>query len=541
MDWEEMFEPKFLSRGKAYFKDGCVTDLQYDDGILSAVVEGTEDYDVSITLENDIPSDMECSCPYAEDGNLCKHMAAVLYAYDAGNVKSQPKDRKQKPSVQELIANAAPEILRSFLCNAVMHDKALCSDLELYINRAAGEIDLTAYQKNIKTTIHQYEDRHHFIDYYHASGFIDEMMEYLDDDISDLLECGHIPEVFSLCNFLFKAVSDVDMDDSDGELTMFGERTAELWKEMIARADSVQKKEMFHWFYSHLRDYVIDYMEDYITEVFFECFEEQEYLKQKIGIVDKQIAETTQTAYAFHHLILRRIRLMEQLKVPSKEILTYCKEYESLSDVRKYLVKWYLSHRQKEKAIELLERSIMMDQNYAGLVKEYRIQLKDLYRKNGAKEKYCEHLRKLVTDFGDIAFFRELKAYYSETEWETVRETIFTETKSWYLNDFYAEDQLYDRLMQSVSAQGSIYTVQRYEKVLAKQYPAEILQIYVNELEKAAAHPCTRKSYQEWAKTLTHMKKITGGADCVKGIVNDWREKYKNRPALMDELTKAGL
>ena len=165
MDWEEMFEPKFLSRGKAYFKDGCVTDLQYDDGILSAVVEGTEDYDVSITLENDIPSDMECSCPYAEDGNLCKHMAAVLYAYDAGNVKSQPKGRKQKPSVQELIANADPEILRSFLCNAVMHDKALCSDLELYINRAAGEIDLTAYQKNIKTTIHQYEDRHHFIDY----------------------------------------------------------------------------------------------------------------------------------------------------------------------------------------------------------------------------------------------------------------------------------------------------------------------------------------------------------------------------------------
>ena len=24
--------------------------------------------------------EMECTCPYAEDGNYCKHMAAVLYA-----------------------------------------------------------------------------------------------------------------------------------------------------------------------------------------------------------------------------------------------------------------------------------------------------------------------------------------------------------------------------------------------------------------------------------------------------------------------------
>lgn len=32
-----------------------------------------------IEIEEDRVYDMHCSCPYAEEGNYCKHMAAVLY------------------------------------------------------------------------------------------------------------------------------------------------------------------------------------------------------------------------------------------------------------------------------------------------------------------------------------------------------------------------------------------------------------------------------------------------------------------------------
>ena len=34
---------------------------------------------------------MFCDCPYADDGNYCKHMAAVLYEIEGGEVEVKPK------------------------------------------------------------------------------------------------------------------------------------------------------------------------------------------------------------------------------------------------------------------------------------------------------------------------------------------------------------------------------------------------------------------------------------------------------------------
>ena len=82
MEWEYLFQRHILERGFDYYLEDRVSSFHLSDKTIEAVVEGSDDYRVKIRLGDSGISDMSCSCPYASDGTPCKHMAAVLYAYD---------------------------------------------------------------------------------------------------------------------------------------------------------------------------------------------------------------------------------------------------------------------------------------------------------------------------------------------------------------------------------------------------------------------------------------------------------------------------
>ena len=81
-NWKNSFRNIILERGYDYYMQGLVEDYREDNGVINATVCGSEDYEVDIKLVNGKLDDAYCSCPYAEDGNYCKHMAAVLYEYE---------------------------------------------------------------------------------------------------------------------------------------------------------------------------------------------------------------------------------------------------------------------------------------------------------------------------------------------------------------------------------------------------------------------------------------------------------------------------
>lgn len=82
MNWKRYFSKIILERGKTYYQRGKVRDLSYKDDVYHAKVVGNSIYKVEIKIRNDKLIYMECSCPYAQSGNYCKHMAAVMYAVD---------------------------------------------------------------------------------------------------------------------------------------------------------------------------------------------------------------------------------------------------------------------------------------------------------------------------------------------------------------------------------------------------------------------------------------------------------------------------
>ena len=56
-----------------------------------------------------------------------------------------------------------------------------------------------------------------------------------------------------------------------------------------------------------------------------------------------------------------------------------------------------------------------------------------------------------------------------------------------------------------------------------------------------ATEAAKRSTYAYWANELCHMLTIKGGSEVVKYILADWRKRYKNRPAMMQELNRVKI
>ncbi|NOX18275.1 MAG: DEAD/DEAH box helicase family protein [Chlorobi bacterium] len=76
------FSDTIRLRGKRYFKNGLVTNVQIEKNFVSAKIQGTKKYHAFISFDDDLnPLNMSCSCPYFRLDN-CKHLAALFLYLD---------------------------------------------------------------------------------------------------------------------------------------------------------------------------------------------------------------------------------------------------------------------------------------------------------------------------------------------------------------------------------------------------------------------------------------------------------------------------
>ena len=106
MKWQHKFQNFILERGRGYYSRKLVRNLTYKDDCYTAQVLGNSIYHVMIRIEDEKITDMECSCPYAEGGKKCKHMAAVLFAIDEADERLRPKKSpKEEKTIQPFELN----------------------------------------------------------------------------------------------------------------------------------------------------------------------------------------------------------------------------------------------------------------------------------------------------------------------------------------------------------------------------------------------------------------------------------------------------
>jgi len=563
MKWKKLFATHILERGYDYYLENAVENIDISEEIIRADVIGSEDYEVEISVNNGEVTDMYCSCPYALEGRNCKHMAAVLYEWseDAGEEESvkevntdlfQPAYtinayKKKVVAVEELVNSATEDEVRSFLVAVLSEDEKLLLRFHNTINKQVTKEDIDNYIRQVDIIVDRYLGRNHFISYYQADGFISELEEMIDEDVRRMIDNANYLSAFEVMNYIFVLIGDVDMDDSDGGTGILADRIYQMWLELLVKVSAEEKKKMFNWFTSHLDGSVIDYLEEYIEQILMGEFEEKEYEQPKLDFIEDMIARSAckdsdwSRDYAVGKWAVRYLELLKKKKVSKEQIKDICKEYWNNSTVRRYYIDICIKNKEYDHVLQVLDECILLDKQYRGLVSEYSEKKKEIYLLQGNKSAYIEQLWQLVLEHeaGDLDLYRELKKQYTEDEWIIKREEIFKNLPAYaHVERLYKEEKLYDRLLAYVLNSPGIYALQEYEKVLKKEYPEQILGKYKDEVNKMAMHTSDRKHYAHLVSLLRKMQHMKGGVKLVEEIVTEWKAKYKNRPAMMDELRK---
>lgn len=562
MNWKKLFATHILERGCDYYLENAVKNIDIAEDIIKADVIGSEDYEVEISVNNGEVTDMYCSCPYAVDGKNCKHMAAVLYEWseDAGEKAAKEINvdlfqpaytinayKRKVSAVEELVSGATEEEVRSFLMAVLAEKEELLLRFHNTINKQVTKEEVNDYIRQVDIIADRYLGRNHFISYYEADGFISELEEIIDEDLRRMVDNGNYLSAFEVMNYIFVLIGDVDMDDSDGGTGMLADRIYQLWLELLVKVNAKEKEKMFNWFTCHLDGSVIDYLEEYIEQILMGEFNEKEYAQAKLDFIEDMIArsECEESDWsrdcAVGKWAFRYMELLKEKNASDEQIKEVCKKYWNNSTVRRYYIDICIKNREYDHALQVLDECILLDKQYRGWISEYNEKKKEIYFLQGNRSAYIEQLWKLVIEHeaGNLDLYRELKKQYSAEEWLIKREEIFKKLPVYaHVERLYKEEKLYDRLLTFVLDSPGLYALQEYEKVLGKEYPEQILGKYKDEVNKMAMHTSDRKHYAHLVSLLQKMQRMKGGVKLVEQIAAEWKMKYKNRPAMMDELRK---
>ena len=273
--WKHLFQEHILGRGIDYFIRNLVEDLYVKDNIIKATVAGTQKYKVEIVRENEEIIDLSCTCPYANDGNNCKHMAAVLFYLEKRENALLKQDMEKE--IVKLLEEVDTTIMKDFLIDILKNDEKLLNRFKIKMQFVITPEDIKRYKNQINNIFARYGGRDDFIDYKNAWDFISRLVEILDNDIRAIVDNNQFQSAFELTSYIFVKIANQDMDDSDGGTSEIARICSDIWKEILYNCHIKFKREVFKWFMDHLDGSVIDYMEEYLQDFVFNHFKKKNF------------------------------------------------------------------------------------------------------------------------------------------------------------------------------------------------------------------------------------------------------------------------
>lgn len=102
MEWKSLFKENIIRGGQEYVNSNSVHNVIASSDEITGDVSGIDDFHVRIKTVSDALEDVSCSCPLAQSGSKCKHMAAVLLAWEQSaqtpvETKSIPEPADELP------------------------------------------------------------------------------------------------------------------------------------------------------------------------------------------------------------------------------------------------------------------------------------------------------------------------------------------------------------------------------------------------------------------------------------------------------------
>ena len=259
--WEMQFATHILARGKNYFEEGNVCRIYQFGNTVRATVKGTEDYNVEIDLPGGKPDFMLCTCPYAAN-NHCKHMAALLYAIDAGEYVFT--EEKVKPHTIEPVEHVPvclpwleaidrlPEsVIRRIVMQLADRDDRLKERLSLLYLQGTPEGMLNNWRADLQQLAFQAVNRHGVMEYEEADIFMMHLHNFLVEKLAMLMEANAIMDAYQMVWIVLETALEQIYDEPDDSLQYLEGCCEDAWESIIGAASDRQKEQMLDMFWDY--------------------------------------------------------------------------------------------------------------------------------------------------------------------------------------------------------------------------------------------------------------------------------------------------
>lgn len=233
-----------LWRGEDYRARGHVASIAEVDGAIVAKVKGNAVYEVRLSHDGKTFA-FACTCPFAAEGDMCKHVVAVALTIIGGNAKTAeaPPSRDDVQTYLEGLPKA--ELVR-MIVERTHQDGVLRDHLAIKAVTAAPDLNPAA----IKRTIERAIDVGGFVDWRAVSSYADGV-EVVVDSLAKLVDEGHGEPVIDLVEHALARLDEaMGHVDDDGQLGPPLERLQQIHLDLClaCRPDPVVlARRLFAW------------------------------------------------------------------------------------------------------------------------------------------------------------------------------------------------------------------------------------------------------------------------------------------------------
>ncbi len=558
--FEQLIDETILKRGLQYFKNGHVREPEeISSGEYEAIVEGTEDYTVQLTLKNGIITEHVCDCPF-DIGPVCKHVAAVIFYIQQDELgltvktkktKTDKKTKSSKPKtidqkIDDLLEKTSHIELKEFvrekaLENPQFRNMFFSSFLQHSVNDSK-EI----YVKQIKSILRAAKGRHGFIDR-SASRFVGNAINNLMDVANKQFEKHNYKSVFFICTAVLEQMTDALQyaDDSNGD---YGGNIDLSYDLLLSIAKNKPSEE--------IRKLIIEYCFTAFDKQIFKGWDWHTGVLQIASLLIETEEEIERMFKQIDNVKISDFRIEEVQCIKYDVLLKfrgesdaekYLEQFITNSELRRKSIQKEIDKKNYDKAIALAKDGINYDlKDKPGLAKEWYNWLLKIALSQNNTEKIIEYARFLFIDnfIHELDYYEILKKHVKPEDWvefiENVIKDIYSNNK-WFdtnlISTIFIKEEWWDKLLELVKETSELRTLDYYEKYLAKVYPNEMAELYIQAILLYLKRNVGRDHYQFACRYIRRVIKL-GARDKANEIIAFLRNEYPQRKALMEELNK---
>jgi SWIM zinc finger len=556
----DFFEPGRLKKARDYIRDGLITDIEeVEDCTWSALVSGSDEYDIKISLDGKSIVSSVCSCP-DDLAQYCKHIAAVYLVVTGqdkvgaqkkaakGNTREQ-RNKDLKNKVGEYVIRLDEKGLRG-LINQLRTTYPLLNEY-IYQTCLPPDSDVCAEMTRILKGALSRPKRAGYFDRQAGREWRDALGRAF--EMAEKLSVTSVSDTVKLCAVIYDVAVSVagTIDDSNGE---FGEAmypAVELSYEYIKQIqDAKERAEARKTILSLAKKYAGDGWSSSWSWLKDIALTLDDYVQiNEVNLVLEYClnadAKSRSTVFSdstffddYHDSLCAEIRY------------SVIDKFLTIEDLSEFVIQNSQYHRIREKYVDKLlsedkltearimsEQSIELDKKYPGVVVAWVTRLQDIAVRTDDNLLLRRTSRTLFESKGDTEQLKILKDACGR-EWESEYKRLLSDVLkgSRHIERIlYIFESQYGALARSLVGCG-IEEVESYDTHLRHTEPEKLADMYMAAARLSLKDAAGRGSYMQVARVLRRVKKLGKSLEVVD-FVAEMIKLYPARRAMIEELS----